>query len=145
MTISQTGGTYKFQSELQRRDRALGGALDDIASQVQAVRTQANLGQSGPNPAPAAPTALSVSASGGFVTAKVTYANPPAGISYVVQYSSTPDFQDPIPVELGSQPVLHQYLSGLTLHFRVAAKLGSSATSPWTYFGSSAAPTAVTA
>lgn len=143
MAISQTGGNYRNQSELQRRDRVLGEALDDIASQIQAVRTQGNFGQNGPVPAPGAPTAIKVVGTSGFATVTLTDKNAPDGLLYIIQYSTTSNFQNPIQVDNGISLTWQQYLKGLTLFFRAAAMFPASPMSPWIYFGSQASPTAV--
>ena len=143
MTISQTGGPYNYPNEIQRRDRAIGGALDDRASQIQAVRSQGNFGPSGPPQAPSPPAQLSVSAANGIIQAVITHPNPPPGAIYRIEYSTTPNFLNPIPVDLGEVPVFHASLPAQKLYFRAATKLPSSPLSPYVYFGGSATPTLV--
>lgn len=149
MPLSQTGANYRNQSELQRRDRVLGEALDDIASQLQSARDQGNFGQSGPPAAPHPVTAIDVAASGGFATITLTHNSPPAGATYVIQASTTPDFQNPIrlmtasSIENGTTLTVQQYLKGQTLYVRAAPKFPTSPLAPWTYFGGVAKPIAV--
>ena len=146
MPLSQTGANYQNQAELQHRDRMLGAALDDIASQMQAVRAQGGFGQSGA-PAPPHPvTAISVSSAGGFATVNLIHNGAPPGSQYVIEYSTTPNFQNPNPVRVdnGISLSFHQYLKGQTVYFRTAARLSASALSGWTYYGSSTTPTPVT-
>jgi|SRR5579859_5471944 len=144
MALSQTGANYKNQSELQRRDRMLGEALDDIASQAQAVRDQGNFGQSGPPPAPHPITAISVTGANGFATLQLTHNGAPAGTNYVIEYSTTPNFQRPIRIDNGISLNFHQFLQGQTLYFRAAPKFPTSTLAPWIYFGGEATPTATT-
>lgn len=143
MPFSENGANYRNQAELERRDRVLGEALADLASQVQAVRSQANLGQAGPPSPPSALTAIQVSAAGGFVSVSLTHPNPPSGTQYVIEYSATPNFQNPVRIDNGISTTWEQYLSGKTLYFRGAPKLPASALAPWVYFGGTAKPTAV--
>jgi hypothetical protein len=144
MPISQTGGNYKNQSELQRRDRILGSALDDLASQVQAIRAQGNFGQAG-SPVPPHPIdVIAVSAANGFATVKLTHNSAPSGTNYVVEYSTTPNFQNPIRIDNGISLTLQQYLKGQTLYWRGAPKFPTSGLAAWVYFGGQANPTAVT-
>lgn len=143
MAFSQTGANYKNQSELQRKDRILGEALDDLASQVQSVRKQGNFGQSGAVAAPHPLSSISVSAAAGFATVALTHANAPAGTSYVIEYSTTPNFKSPVRVDNGISLSYHQYLKGQTLYFRAAPMVSASALAQWSYFGSQASPTAV--
>jgi len=143
MPLTQTGATYKFQPELQRRDRALGGALDDIASQIEAVRQQGNFGVSG-SPSPPHPVmAIQVSAKNGFATVQLTHNSAPAGSNYVIEYSETPTFQSPIRVDNGISLSYQNYLKGQTLYWRTATKFITSGLAQWTYFGGQANPTPV--
>lgn len=150
MALSQTGANYRNQSDLQRRDRVLGEALDDIASQIQATRSQGNFGESGPPQAPHPITSLLVAASGGFATVTVTHNSPPAGAVYVIEYSTTPTFQQPIrlttasSIDNGVTLSLQQYLKGQTLYFRAAPKFPTSPLAPWVYFGGETTPTPMT-
>lgn len=143
MALTQTGAGYQNQSELQRRDRMLGQALDDLASQIQAVGNQAKAPTKGSQAAPDAPTALSVSSAGGYASATIAHSGADASVNYTLQYSTSPTFANPIPVDLGTIPSFHGYLAGLTLYFRVAARYATSGLSTWVYFGSSASPTAI--
>lgn len=144
MSLSQKGANYQNQAELQRRDRILGAALDDIVSQVQAVRSQGGFGQSGA-PAPPHPvTAIAVSAAGGFATVNLVHNGAPPGSQYVIEYSTSPNFQNPVRVDNGISLSFHQYLKGQTVYFRTAARLSASALSGWSYFGSSTTPTPIT-
>jgi|HubBroStandDraft_1064217.scaffolds.fasta_scaffold09152_7 hypothetical protein len=143
MAISQSGANYKNQSELQRRDRLLGDALDDLASQNEAIRKQGNFGQQGAPDPPHPLTNILVKAANGFATVTLTHNNAPAGSNYVVQFSTTKNFQNPITVDNGISLTLQQYLKGQTLFFRAAPKFPTSTLAPWIYFGGQATPTAV--
>lgn len=143
MTISQTGGQYKNQAELARRDRFLGEALDDLASQTQTIRNQANLGVMGSPAPPSTPAKLSVSVSNGIIQAVITHPNAPTGTNYRIEYSTTPNFLNPIAVDLGEVPVFHASLPAQKLYFRAAAKFSASELTPFIYFGSQTSPTLV--
>lgn len=150
MSLSQPGANYRNQSELQRRDHILGQALDDLASQVAATRNQGGFGQGGSPQPPAPPVSISVTAGGGFASLIITNPNAESSVLYVLEYSTTSNFQTPVRVQLGQATAngsivnWHQYLTGLTLYFRAATQLPSSALSQWTYFGPADTPTAVT-
>lgn len=147
MALSQTGANYANQSELQRRDHVLGAALDDLASQIESVRQQTNTGQSGVPAAPHPVTTIAVKAAGGFASISLTHNNAPAGSQYLIEMSTTSNFQTGTTSQIDNGISLTHpplYLKGQTLYFRAAAKFAASAASAWTYFGGQAAPTAVT-
>jgi hypothetical protein len=147
MPLTQPGATYKNQSELRRRDRILGDALDDLASQTAAARLQGNYGLSGPPNPPSGPAALQVSHQAGIFTATVVHANAPAGTQYVLQYATTPNFQNPITEVLNSTPGIpttwQKSLPGQKLYFKIAPKFPASALGPWVYAGTSASPSLI--
>jgi hypothetical protein len=147
MALTQKGATYKNQSELQRRDRILGEALDDLASQVAATRTQGNYGLQGAPDPPSPPTALQVTAASGLFTATVIHHSAPAGTQYVLQHSTTPNFLNPISEILGSAPGVmttwQRSLPNQKLYFRIAPKFPASPVGKWVYVGTSASPSLV--
>jgi hypothetical protein len=143
MARTQTGATYANQSQLQRRDRDLGEALDDIASQSAAIRTQGNFGLKGAPDPPHPIDQLSVVANGGFGTVTLTHNNAPAGSNYLIEYSTTSNFQNPVQVDNGISLSFQQYFKGQTLYFRAAPYFPASPVAKWTYYGTAAAPTAV--
>jgi hypothetical protein len=140
MPLSQKGAGYQNRDYVREKDMFLADALDDIASQVQAVVTQGNFAKGGVPSPPSAPTALSVQFKAGTFTATISHANAPVGTEWHLQYSTSPQFTSPIDVGL-LHPVFQAYLPNQLLFWRVAAKFPSSANSPWVYFGSSALPT----
>jgi hypothetical protein len=147
MALTQTGAKYKNQSELQRRDRILGEALDDLASQRAAIAIQGNFGLNGPPDPPSTPTALQVTAASGLFTATVIHHSAPAGTQYVLQHSTTPNFQNPISETLNSvdgvATTWQRSLPGQQLYFRIASKFPASPISKWVYVGTSASPTQI--
>jgi hypothetical protein len=148
MALTQKGATYKNQSELQRRDRILGEGLDDLASQIAAIRLQGNYGKNGSILPPSSPAALQVTAASGLFTATVIHNSPPAGTQYVLQYSSSPNFTNPISELLTSVPGVpttwqKSFAAGTQLYFKIASKFAASNLGPWLYVGNSANPTAV--
>jgi|SRR5580700_5797861 hypothetical protein len=149
MALTQTGATYKNQSELQRRDRILGEGLDDIASQVAAARIQGNFGLNGPPDPPSAPTALQVTAESGIFTATVIHHSAPAGTQYILQHSTAPNFpaastiSETLNSAPGIQTTWQRSLPGKQLYFRIAPKFPASPIGRWVYVGTSASPTQV--
>jgi hypothetical protein len=148
MALTQTGATYKNQSHLQKQDRLLGQGLDDLASQIQTIRTQGNFGQAGQISPPSSPSALQVTAASGLFTARVTHNSAPAGTQYVLQYAASPNFQNPISEVLTHTPTItttwqKTLPTGTALYFRIAAKFPASGLGPWVYAGGSASPAAV--
>lgn len=148
MALSQKGATYRNQSELQRRDRILGEALDHLASQVATVRVQGNYGLDGSAAPPSSPTALQVTAASGLFTATVIHSDAPAGTQYVLQYSATRNFENPISEVLSHTPGIATTWQkslpvGTKLYLKVAAKFPASPLGPWVYVGTSASPTLI--
>ena len=143
MALSQKGAGYDRREHIA--DPYVREALDDLASQTQAIRTQGNFGAKGIVSPPTAPAALSVSVSAaGIYTANVLHKNPPTGTRYVLQYSTSPNFSNPVSEELGANPGIpitwQKSLPGQKLSFRVAAKFSASDLTAWVYFGTSASP-----
>jgi len=144
MALSQTGANYVNRAHVQSRDQLLARALDDIVSQTQAVATQTQASVTGKTAPPSAPTALSISAVNGHALATITHENAPAGTNYLIEYSSTPNFQNPVQIDNGISKTWPQYLKGQgTLYFRAAARFSTSAASEYIYFGTQSNPTPV--
>ena len=118
-------------------------ALDDLASQLQAIRTQGVYGEKGAPSVPSTPTAISVAALKGFGTVAITHNSAPAGAQYVLQYSTSPSFASYVEVDNGSSLSWSQYLKGQRLYFRAASRFPASDKSPFVYYGTQANPTAV--
>lgn len=130
MPLTQTGATYKNQATIRNQNRLLAEALDDIASQVQAVRSQGNFGVNGTAAAPSAPTALQVTAQAGLITWSIVHPHAPAGTQWVLEYSTSPTFANPVQVGL-LKPMYQAYLPNQTLYSRAAAKFAASGQSAW--------------
>jgi hypothetical protein len=141
-TLNQKGASYSNRAYILGKDRLLVEALDDIASPVQAILIQGNFGRDGTPDPPSAPTALQASALNGLFTVTIVHPNAPAGTQWRLQYSSSPNFTNPIDVGL-LHPNWQASLPQQVLYFRAAAKFSASAQSAWTYLGSSAKPIAV--
>jgi hypothetical protein len=146
MALTQPGATYKNQTHLARENRLLGEALDDIASQAAAARIQGNYGLTGPPAPPSSPSALQITAAPGLVTASVAHNDAPAGTQYVLQYSTTPNFQNPISEVLTHTPGITTTWQkslpvGTRVYLRIGAKFPASTLGSWVYYGTSAAPT----
>jgi hypothetical protein len=130
MALSQTGANYKNRAHILSRDRLLGEALDDITSKAQAALTQGNFGVNGTPAPPGSPSAVSVSTLNGTITANIVHPKAPTGTQWVLQYSTSPEFTDPVTVGL-LHPIWQAYLPNQTLFVRVAAKFPASAQSAW--------------
>src|ERR1017187_5777165 len=94
MALSQKGASYPYRENI--KDQYVQAAHDDHASKIQAILQQGNFGAAGIPDPPSAPTALQVTAASGLFTATVTHNSAPAGTEYVLQYSSSPNFLNPI-------------------------------------------------
>lgn len=141
MSLSQKGAGYINREHF--KDGWHRASMDDLASQLQAIRAQGNFGRNGKIDAPTPPTLLNVVASGGLFSVSITHASPPPGVVYRVQYDTTPNFTDPQPIDLGEVLKTQRYLPGAKLYWRAAVKYPSSELSKWIYFGSQVAPTKV--
>src|ERR1017187_1932585 len=142
MALTQLGAQYINQSALRRQDSILGDALDDLASQVAAARNQGNYGQKGPPAPPSPPTVLQVKSSTGLLTATIVHNTAPAGTQYVLQYSTTKNFQNPISEVLTHTPSItttwqKSLPAGGAYYLRVAAKFPASPLGAWVYYGTS--------
>lgn len=145
MALSQPGADYKNRAHVHNRDPLLGRALDDVMSKVQAVAIQTNASVTGKAAAPSAPTALSVSNSNGHATLSISHVAAPVGTNYLIEYSTTPNFQKPVQIDNGISKSYQQYLKGLgPLYFRAAARFSTSDLSKHVYFGTQTNPTPVT-
>lgn len=150
MAVSQRGANYQGRdsivnppSSLREIAKHILRAFDDLASQVQSVRTQGNFGQAGTPVAPHPVTAIAVVNAAGFAQVTLVHNSAPAGTQYVLEYSTTPNFQNPIRVDLGESLNFERYLHGKTLYVRAAPKFSASALAEWTYFGGPVTPTSV--
>lgn len=140
MAISQTNASYLYRDHIQ--DPHVKDALDDIASQVAAVRSQGQFGVKGAPNAPNPPGAIAVSVASGIFTARISDKDAAAGTRYVLEWATDPQFLSPISEEIGTTTWQRQ-LTGQKLYFRVASRFLASQLSPWVYFGSQASPTAL--
>lgn len=137
MTLSQKGIQYDGRNEL---DPIVRRAVDSAVSQSQAIARQVQATLAGTTPTPNSPTQVSVTNSGGFASVVITPNHPVKGEAYIIEYSTTPNFLNPVTIDNGISVTWHQYLSGQSLYFRAASTLYTSDQSPWTYFGISTAP-----
>jgi hypothetical protein len=141
MALRVKGAAYVGRAYI--RDQHLLGALDDLASQIQFTRTNINSSSNGVVTPPAAPVAVNVAGGGGFATVSIAHPNP-EGVSFVLEYDTTPSFPAPMRVDLGISQTWQQYLSGKTLYFRSASKFYTSGMSAWTYYGGLGSPKSMT-
>jgi hypothetical protein len=143
MALTQTGATYPHRAYLMGKDPYLVAALDSLASADQNIGNHVNASPQASKAAPSAPAAINLSAKNGFGSVAITHNNPPAGTAYLIEYSTTPNFQNPIRIDNGVSQSFQQYLKGQTLYFRAASTFYTSPNSPWVYFGGQANPTPV--
>lgn len=141
MALRVPGAGYAGRTYI--RDQHMLDALDDLASQLQFIRSNTNSSSNGIVTPPVSPVAVRVSAAGGFGSVSIVHPNP-VGVSFVLEYDTQPNFPAPMRMDLGISQTWEQYLAGKTLYFRTASKFYTSAMSPWTYYGGLGAPKAVT-
>jgi hypothetical protein len=122
-TLREKGAGYVHRENI--KDPYTKGALDDISSQVQAIRRQGNYTALGSPSPPSAPNSLAVSAQNGLVTVAINHPGAPPSTKWILYYSTSPTFQNAIEVELG-RPFFQQYLPQQTLYFKATAKLAAS-------------------
>ena len=117
-------------------------AINNLAQQTASVPV-------GQQAAPSAPSALSVTGSGGIFDIQIQDNNPAnTGIApdYFLEYSTTPGFTPSATIQVHIGPVRNTRLSlgNQTLYWRVYSQNGrASQTSGKTYFGSQSSPTPV--
>lgn len=148
MTLSQKGAQYDYREHI--KDPWLRAIHDQHASKIQAILTQGNYGEKGPPEPPSAPSQLNVIAGSGVLTASIVHKNAPAGTQYVLQYSTSPNFEpstvisetlNSISAEIPTN--WQKSLTGFKGYLRIATRFPSSGLGPWVYHGSSANPTQV--
>jgi hypothetical protein len=140
MALSQKGAGYPGRDHI--KDQFIRDAHDDHASKIQAILTQGNFSALGTPKPPEAPIAVNVAIQNGLYTVTIQHPKPPSGIRWNLEYSTDPNFQTPIPVDLGEVNVWQNYIPNQKLYFRARAKFLASENSPWVYFGGAAAPQA---
>lgn len=124
------------------KDPYLKGSVDDVVSQVGAVMRQGNFSAKGTPQPPSRPSSLSVSSTNGLVTASIQHPGAPPGTQWVLYYSRSRTFANPIKITL-LHPIWQQYLPQQTLYFKVTAKFQASGETQPVYLGSSVTPTQI--
>jgi hypothetical protein len=132
---------YRNKTYINDKDSKLQEALDDLQAQIVNVAKQTRSNPEGPAGAPNSPAQLSVSASSGLFTAHI--ADREDGKSYILEYSTSPTFQNPITVDLGIAKNWSAQLGTQKLHFRVRATHYTGSYSGYVYHGSQQAPSSV--
>lgn len=139
MALTQKGAGYINRFAV--KEGPIKDALDDLANQIRAATIQGNFSSSGTVSPPTSPTAVAVTTTAaGLKTVQITDANAEKGVLYRLQYSTSPNFTDPVSVDLGEVPQYQVSLPGQSFYWKVAKKFPASDLSPWVYFGSSVAP-----
>lgn len=144
MALSQKGAAYSDRAYI--KDPHVLRALDDLASQTQALENTTTGSKSGVVSPPHPLTSIVVVKSNGFATITLTHNNAPSGARYIVQASTSASFSTPVhladlQIDSGSTVSSMHYLKGQTLYFRAAPKFPTSSLAAWTYFGNPASPT----
>lgn len=132
--------------EISTRDQLTGQTLQHIEDVFNNFIKQFPLSATGVTKAPSPVSQISVAAAAGIATVTLTDKNSgAAGLKYVVEYSTDPNFSSFGLVDLGESTV-HKLALGAgsgTYYFRAAAKFLTSERSAWAYFGTESQPTGV--
>lgn len=130
-----------------KQDPRLGETLRQIQSILNNLAGQTATTPEGLPDAPAPPTSIKVTASGGIFEIAITDNNPSqTGVApdYYVEYSTTPNFAAPVQVFLGPARNQRTTLGNVTLYWRCYSQFGrASQASAKVYFGSVSSPTPV--
>jgi hypothetical protein len=141
MALSQKGAGYLRRNNIV--DPNVRQALDDLASQIANVSSQANASTQGTMAAPPQVSSLSVTASGGIFDAAIQDNNPVSrGIEYFLEYSLTAVGPWTV-VSLGPARNWRGTLGNQTFYWRAYSQYPTSAPSGVIYFGGASSPTAV--
>jgi hypothetical protein len=138
--------TIRNLEAIRQKDPQLGQAFDDVLAMIQTTSQQANVTPSGNAIAPPPNvSSLQVTSANGAFSAAIIDNNPVVrGINYFLEYSPTPAFNAPIVIDLGASRNWEGVLGNRILYWRAYSSYPTSARSTPVYFGSQAAPTAVT-
>jgi hypothetical protein len=132
-------------SYIRTQDPKMAETFDDIVSGVDNVAALSNVSSQGGNiTQPTNVGRVSVIAADGVFDIRIFDASPVTrGINYFVEYSTTPQFTNAIPIDLGTSRCHRCFLGNQTLYWRAYSQYIGSAPSDPVYFGISFAPTAV--
>lgn len=148
MALTQKNAHYPYRDHI--KDEYLRDINDVHANRIAAILEQGNYGADGPPAPPSAPSQLNIVAGSGVLTATVVHKNTPPGTQYVLQYSTSPNFEpgtvisetlSSISAEIPT--TWQKSLTGFKGYLRIAPRFPSSALGAWVYHGSSANPTQV--
>jgi hypothetical protein len=136
---------YRNRNWLRQRDPRLTEALDDLTAVTTRLTKRTGTQLARIPSGPPAPSALTVTGQDGIFDAKISDSNAiKYGIGYFLEYSTTPNFTNPIPIDLGAARNWRGMLGNLTLYWRCYSQYwGAETPSEITYFGTQKNPTAV--
>lgn len=141
MALSQKNINYKRRNELDPITRE---ALDSIFSQAVAGLRQCNADPSGHTPEPSPVSGISVLGADGVFDVQIQDNNEVnRGITYFLEYSTTPNFAQPTVLHLGPSRNWRGFLGNQTLYWRVYKQYPTSPPTSPIYFGGATAPTGV--
>jgi len=135
--------TLKNLGIYERSDPRLGETLRQIQDAINQHGQVAGIDPTGVYPTPAAPASLSVTGANGFFDAVITDPNPVRGTEYWLEWSTSPSFLNPRQIHLVASRNWYGQLGNMTLYWRCFSQFQGSNPSGFTYFGTSANPTAV--
>lgn len=143
MAFSQKNANYLRRNEI--KDPALREALDDIASKIHAGLQQVNATPDGQTPTPPAISGINVLGADGIFDVQLQDNNNVArGIRYFLEYSLTPNFQQPTVIDMGTTRNWRGHLGNQTFYWRGFSQYPTSKPSPPLHFGGILNPTPVT-
>lgn len=129
---------------LRGQDAKLAEAVEDILKLVGNAATQTAANPSGLVGPPPTISSLAVVAANGMFHAVIQDNRPVLrGISYFIEWSTTPNFAQPHVIFLGPSRSHWMFFGSQTLYFRAYSQYPTGNPSEPVYFGTAASPTAV--
>lgn len=130
---------------IERNDPRLGETIRSIQNAINQHGTVSGVDPTAVYPTPDAPSSLSVTAANGFFDAVITDANPVRGVEYWLEWSTEASFSTATTrqIHLVASRNWYGQLGNMTLYWRCFSQFPGSNPSGFTYFGTSAKPTAV--
>jgi hypothetical protein len=124
-------------SEIRGQDAKLYEALTDIVAGVNASNQSTNADPHGQTAPPPTPNGVKVTAKDGIFSAEIQDKNQSLyrGISYFLEYDTSPHFANPQPVHLGPSRNWRGHLGNQTLHWRAYSSYPTSTPSGAVYHG----------
>jgi hypothetical protein len=119
-------------------------SLQSVSRGVTNIEQQGNFNSQGTPKAPPQINGVTISSQNGFAHVAIQDANEIyRGVNYHLEHDSSPNFTNPIPVDMGNSRHTTIAIGNQTRYFRVASSYGISGPSKWVYHGSDVQPIAV--